>query len=76
MEWHHRQVGGQDTHGVFKAPIKSRPAGRLVHVPGEELDRQINIKAPGQSHNEGQARSHSEDISIMRVTPPINDVQR
>ena len=53
---HHRQVGGQDTHGVFKAPIKSRPSGPLVHVPGEELDRQINIKARSQSHNEGQAQ--------------------
>ena len=24
-----------------KAPIKSRPSGQLVHVPGEEMGRQI-----------------------------------
>src|SRR5664280_2217370 len=41
MGWHRRRVGGQDTHGVVKAPIKSRPSGQLVRIPGTELGRQI-----------------------------------
>ncbi len=53
----------------FKAPIRSRPSDRLVHVPREELGRQIHGKARSQSHVESDP-ARCGDPSIMRVPWP------
>ena len=66
-----RRFGGRDTHGVCQGSYQVtsvRPSVRLVHVPGAELGRQINIKARSQSHNEGQAQPLAGDLTSMCVT--------
>ena len=40
----------------IKAPIRSRPSDRLVHISGGKPGRHICDKALSQSHEKGQTR--------------------
>ena len=63
-----------------KAPIKSRPSGQLVHVPGEEMGRQITHPGtkpvtqfesgptPGRGPNQYVCHTSPQDYVVMNVS--------
>jgi putative transposase len=60
--------GGQDSHGAGQGSYQVTSVRPVGARPGQETGRQINLKAPGQSHPESDLPLPG-DPSSMRVPP-------